>query len=552
MKRISSGERSVPKRRAARGGHNPARYAGSRHRARAAEERGERERAAHTREQAVTRRESHQRTDAAVPAEHGQTVTKQSDDARLREQALRARAEAEAAWVDRERLIEQMREANERLVVATLRADELTEIAVAASVAAADSATFEAEARRRAEATATQLLAADDALRASESEARASNRAKDDFLAMLGHELRNPLAPILLALDLIGLDAADAHKREHTIIERQVNQLVGLVDDLLDVSRIRSGKIDLHREPIELAEVVSRAAEMAGPLIESRHHTLTDTVPPRGLAIEGDLLRLTQAIGNLLTNAAKYTPPGGMIAVTSEHDGPNVVLRVRDNGIGISKDMIPHVFDLFAQEHQTTDRPAGGLGLGLAIVRSLVELHGGTVTASSDGLGHGSEFVVELPAAPRADSAPDDGAPDDGASADDARGQLAKILVVDDNHLAADLTGAALTKLGHDVRVAHDPASALSSVESFVPELVLLDIGLPGMDGYALAKRLRAAVSPREVRFIAISGYGLAADRQRSADAGFDEHLVKPVDLATLQRSIARSRSLRGARGANG
>ena len=339
-----------------------------------------------------TRREHEQRT-----GENAITVSDREDALDLHDRALSALAEADAARRERERLILQMSEANERLVIATLRADELVDRAVAAHALAAETATIEAARRERAELVATELLATENVLRASERKAQASNRAKDQFLAILGHELRSPLAPILLALDLIAMNHSDPHKREHTIIERQVNQLVRLVDDLLDVSRIRSGKIQLRREPVELAEVVSRAAEMAMPLIEAKSHTLTVEVPRHGLRVDGDVLRLTQVVGNLLTNAAKYTPSGGTIAVTGECRGTSAVLRVRDSGIGISHQMLPRVFDLFAQEQQSTGAAPGGLGLGLTIVRSLVALHGGSVTASSAGLGRGSEFAVELP-----------------------------------------------------------------------------------------------------------------------------------------------------------
>jgi signal transduction histidine kinase len=335
------------------------------------------ERAKHAREQAVSERE--------------RTLE-------LRDRALCAVAEADAAREERERLMGQMREANEKLVLATIRAEELVERAVAARALAHQSATIEAERRRHAEVIATQLLASENALRSRERKAQATIRAKDEFVAMLGHELRSPLAPILLALDLIALDAGDTHEREHRIIARQVHQLARLVDDLLDVARLESGKIELRREPVEAADIVSRAIETAGPLIESKNHTLTVEVPAEGLEIDGDVSRLTQVIGNLLTNAAKYTPSNGYISVTAERRGSMVVLRVRDAGIGISAQMLPRIFDLFAQETQPADRAPGGLGLGLAIVRSLVALHGGTVTAHSEGIGRGTELVVELPA----------------------------------------------------------------------------------------------------------------------------------------------------------
>jgi signal transduction histidine kinase len=323
----------------------------------------------------------------------------------LRERALGARAEADHARNQRERLLIQMREANERLVLATLRADELAEQADLARAAAAEAATLEAEGRRRAENLATQLRASDEALRSSEADARASIRAKDEFLAMLAHELRSPLAAIQLALDMIELGPTDPHRRALAVIERQMQQLVRLVDDLLEVARIRSGKIALEREPVEMCEVVSRALEGVKPMIDSKHHELVVEVPERGLVVDGDVLRLAQVVGNLLTNAAKYTPAGGSIRVTGERRDANIVLRVRDNGIGISAEMLPRVFDLFAQEQQAHDHAGGGLGLGLAIVRTMVGMHGGTVTAHSEGLGRGSEFVVELPAATAAERA---------------------------------------------------------------------------------------------------------------------------------------------------
>ncbi len=488
-----------------------------------------RKRAAHRREHAGLERKAQIRAQGKRSTEH-EAVTQ-------REQVVeRARGELEAAKNDRERLLVQMREANERLVAATLHADELVEGAMADRELASDAARIQAQARQRAEALARQLLATTTELRASARDAVASNRAKDEFLAMLAHELRSPLAPIMLALDLIALDAMDAHQREHTIIERQVKQLARLVDDLLDISRIRSGKIELRREPLELAEVVARAVETAAPLIAERHHTLTVDVPQAGLGIDGDLSRLIQVVANLLTNAAKYTTPGGAITVIGERQGPSVVLRVRDTGIGISPTMLPRIFDLFAQETvRSSGRSPGGLGLGLAIVRSIIALHGGTVTAFSEGLGHGSEVVIELPARVAGSSSE----PALGQPAVESPSVVRKLLIVDDNPLVADLLALALTRVGHDVRVALDGATALSTIDQFVPDIVLLDIDLPDIDGYEVAKRLRAALSPRTVRFFAITGHGQSVDRQRSADAGFDEHLVKPVDLATLQDRIA-------------
>lgn len=463
------------------------------------------------------------------------TGAREQDAAKAREATSRARLDVEEALRERDRLIQQLREANERLVIATIHSDVLVDEAVSDRALAAQSAAVEAELRHDAESQAAELRASHEVLRASETQARASNRAKDDFLAMLGHELRNPLAPILLALDVIAMDTGDPHRREHLIIKHQITQLTQLVDDLLDVARIRSGKIGLRRQPVELGTVVSRAVETANPLINSKHHTLRVDVPAQGLPVDGDLLRLTQAVGNLLTNAAKYTPPGGSIAVTAERRGAFATIRVRDTGIGISADMLPRIFDLFAQEQQAPDRPAGGLGLGLPIVRTLITLHGGTVAAHSDGLGRGTEVVIELPLLARVGDTAGPGRLSPAAGSAAAH----KILVVDDNRLVADITGLALSKLGHDVRVAFDAPSALSIIEDFVPDVVFLDIGLPGTDGYQLADRLRAKLPSHASHFFAITGYGQPEDRQRSVDAGFDEHLVKPVDLGMLQRCIA-------------
>lgn len=356
------------------------------------------EQAMRAREQAVSNRETWVRAREATTGEHEVLVKDREEAVALHEEQLRARAAVADAQAERERLLVQMREANERLVLAAIRAEELAEQARTEHAVATESAAREAEGRRRAEALAAQL-------RASESAARESSRAKDDFLAILGHELRNPLAPILLALDLIALNLPDPHPREHAIIGRQARHLQQLVDDLLDASRIRSGKLSLRCEPIELAEVVSRAVEMATPLIASYGHVLSVDVPRRGLAIDGDALRLAQVVGNLLTNAAKFTPSGGAIAITAEVHAVTIALRVRDTGIGISKQMLARLFEPYTQERHTSARASSGLGLGLAIVRSIVEMHGGRVTASSEGLGLGSEFVIELPMSTRPDEA---------------------------------------------------------------------------------------------------------------------------------------------------
>jgi PAS domain S-box-containing protein len=393
--------------------------------------------------------------------------------------------------------------------------------------------------RRISQAIETARLHAErGALLASERRARAdaenANRAKDEFLAMLGHELRNPLAPIVTALQLMRLRGATAVERERTVIERQTQHLVRLVDDLLDVSRITRGKVELKRERVELATVVAKAIEQASPLIEQRRHDLAVRVPPRGLALDADPARLAQVIANLLTNAAKYTEIGGQLTLTAVRAGDEVVLSVRDTGIGIAPDVLPRVFDMFVQERQALDRSQGGLGLGLTIVRSLVELHGGTVSVRSEGRGQGSEFTIRMPAAMPAERATG-GLP---AVAARPAGDGRRILVVDDNEDAAELLSDLLEAMGNTIKVAHDGPAALRAAEDFGPDLAVLDIGLPVMDGYELAQRLRQQPGHPGLRLIAVTGYGQDSDRRRASEAGFDAHLVKPVSIERLQRVI--------------
>jgi signal transduction histidine kinase len=368
--------------------------------------------------------------------------------------------------------------------------------------------------------------------------AESANRTKDEFLAMLGHELRNPLAPILTALQLLRLRGVPGGERERTIIERQVGHLVGLVDDLLDISRITRGKVRLNPEPVELNVVVAKAIELASPLLEQHQHVLQTDVPRHGLSVMADPARLAQVISNLLTNAAKYTPAGGQIKVTAGAEGDDVVLSVRDTGIGIAPEMLPRIFDLFAQERQAIDRAQGGLGLGLAIVRSLMTLHDGSVTARSDGRGQGSEFVIRLPhiqaSEPKQPAKPLRAYPGGG------RADGLRVLVVDDNQDAALLLAEALAATGHTTETAHDGPTALRAAVAFKPHVALLDIGLPVMDGFELAAQLRLLPELRRTRLIAITGYGQEHDRRRSASAGFDAHLVKPVDIEELGRLVDR------------
>lgn len=366
--------------------------------------------------------------------------------------------------------------------------------------------------------------------------AESANRAKDEFLAMLGHELRNPLAPMLTALQLLKLRGVDAGAREREIIERQVKHLVGLVDDLLDVSRITRGRIELRKEPIELADVVASAVELASPLLEQQRHQL-DLAVPRGLIVDGDPVRLAQVVANLLTNAAKYTEAKGKVTVEGEVHDDHAVLRVCDTGIGIDNAMLPRVFDLFVQEPQTLARSRGGLGLGLAIVRSLVELHGGTVAAFSRGKGTGAEFTIRLPLQRGVVHRPLAAAPPSADVADRSTAGT-RVLVVDDNEDAATILGSLLTTLGYETRVVYDAPSALAQAETFEPHLALIDIGLPVMDGFELAQRMLQRPRLQATRLVALTGYGQERDRQATARAGFAAHLVKPVDAEELRKTL--------------
>jgi signal transduction histidine kinase len=391
-------------------------------------------------------------------------------------------------------------------------------------------------ARLYAEADAARKSAELDRQRLDEAlhQAEAANRAKDEFLAMLGHELRNPLAPIATAVQLLNMRRdPDARRPELAVIDRQVKHVIRLVDDLLDVSRITRGKVQLKRSRIEASQVVSDAVEMASPLLEQRRHHLTVSVARGGLPLDADDARLAQVVANLLTNAAKYTEPGGEISIAATVEDGEVVIRVRDNGRGIAGEMLSRIFELFVQGQRSPDRAEGGLGLGLALVRSLVELHGGSVSAHSDGPGCGSEFVVRLPEAPVESAAPDVAAvvsPAGGFS------PQKRVLLVDDNGDAAELLGEVLRSAGHQVAIAHDGPEALGLLQQFHPEVAVLDIGLPVMDGYELARRLRKSF--RQLRCIAVTGYGQETDRARSRQAGFELHLVKPVDVSALLQAV--------------
>lgn len=365
-----------------------------------------------------------------------------------------------------------------------------------------------------------------------------AQRAKDEFLAMLGHELRNPLAPIVTALQLMAVKSGGKRSREQEIIERQVRHLRTLVDDLLDVSRITRGKIELDIRRVTLGDIVARALETVTPLIEERRHDVQVHVPD-GLAIDADPTRMTQVVANLLTNAARYTPPGGALRVLGASDGPRVTLRVVDNGAGLSSDLISRVFDLFVQGRRNLARSEGGLGIGLALVKRLVQAHGGTVVAHSDGPGRGSEFAVTLPrAAVPADDPVHAAAADERFEPGAAPG--VQVLVVDDNRDAADLAASVLQDAGHHVEVAYTGFEALERAARTLPDVVILDIGLPDMDGYSVAAELRARHPGVPFVLIALTGYGLKRDRARSGAAGFAAHLVKPLDALELTAMLQR------------
>jgi len=319
------------------------------------------------------------------------------------------------------------------------------------------------------------------------------------------------------------------------IIDRQVTHLVRLVDDLLDVSRISQGKIRLMSSRQDLAGIVTRAVEGSQPLLQARRHAFTLTVPSDPLPVDGDSVRLVQVLSNLLNNAAKYTPEGGQVSLTAERQGAFAVIRVRDNGPGIPIEMLPRLFDLFTQSDRTLDRAEGGLGIGLTLVKRLTEMHGGSVEAFSEGPGKGSEFVVKLPLA----DAPATPAPATPAFANPAVAPR-RVLVVDDSRDSANSLARLLTVLGHDVAIAYDGPEALVKASEKIPEVILLDIGLPGMNGYEVARQLRADKSFAETIVVALTGYGSAGDRVQSQGAGFNAHLVKPVDLDALQQLLAK------------
>ncbi|MRW93804.1 response regulator [Duganella sp. FT80W] len=361
-----------------------------------------------------------------------------------------------------------------------------------------------------------------------------SSRIKDEFLAMLGHELRNPLAPIVTALKLMKLRDTDT-VQEQAVIQRQVDHLVRLVDDLLDVSRIASGKVELRKDTVPLADVLNKAIEMASPLLEQKQHRLLVDVPT--VRWHGDPARLAQVVSNLLSNAARYTPAGGHVTLATRIKGNTVQIQVTDDGNGIAPELLPHIFDLFVQGNRQLDRAKGGLGIGLALVRNLVQMHGGQVSAYSAGEGRGSTFTITLPDSVVAET--EVAVVCTNAAPALEQGSGTRVLVVDDNQDAADSLGELLGALGYRAAVAYDPAQAIALAAATMPEVAILDIGLPGMDGFELAGHLRQLPGGTGLKLVALSGYGQENDKTRSREAGFAAHLVKPINIADLQISLS-------------
>jgi CheY-like chemotaxis protein len=381
----------------------------------------------------------------------------------------------------------------------------------------------------------------EDNLRRLAAELADSDKRKDEFLATLAHELRGPLAPLSNVLEIWkrSQSRADLEKARETM-QRQLGQLVRLVDDLLDLNRITHNRLELRKARVELADIVKHALETTRPLLQAAGHELTVTLPPGQCLLHADPARLAQVFANLLSNSGKYTKPGGAIALTARCDDDTVLVSVKDNGIGIPPGKLAEVFDMFAQLDTSLPHAQGGLGIGLTLVRQLVAMHGGTVEARSSGIGHGSEFVVRLPIDAR------------GAAAADAPGAIRsgrafRVLVVDDNHDAAVSLSMLLELEGHEPITAHNGAAALEAAQQHRPDVVLLDIGLPHMNGHEVCRRLRALPNGKELMIVALTGWGQEDDRRKSQDSGFDAHLVKPVDYTTLA-SLLDSLSARDRR----
>jgi len=393
-----------------------------------------------------------------------------------------------------------------------------------------------AELERRVTERTSELEASTERLRESEDALRETDKRKDEFLAMLAHELRNPLAPIRNAVEYLRMRAeADPSVRwSHDVIDRQIDHLTRLVDDLLDVSRITRGRLEIRRTRSDLADILRGAVDTIQASIQERGQRLHVSLPPEPTWVDADVVRMTQIFLNLLDNASKFTPEGGSIWLSSERAEGHAVVRLRDTGAGITAEELPQLFQMFYQIRRSSG-VQGGLGIGLALVRRLVELHGGTVEAASEGHEQGAEFVVRLPEVADMPAAGSNGAPKAEAGTPAAR----RVLVVDDNVDSAESLAMLLRLGGHEIETAYDGLQAVEAAERFKPDLVLLDIGLPGIDGYDAAARIREGSGGRELVLVAITGWGQEEDRRRSREAGFDAHLTKPVDMAALSRLLA-------------
>jgi PAS domain S-box-containing protein len=373
-------------------------------------------------------------------------------------------------------------------------------------------------------------------LRESRQQLAEIDRRKTEFLATLAHELRNPLAPISNGLHLLRLSSDEgARAKAREMMDRQLRHLVHLVDDLLDIARISSNKVELRLEPLDLASVLASGVETSAPLIAANGHTLDLRVPSRPLTVNADPTRLAQIVSNLLNNAAKYTPHGGRIELAAAEEDGQAVIRVKDSGVGIPADALTKVFEMFTQVGRDAQKSHGGLGIGLALVKRLVELHGGTVEANSDGADQGSMFVVRLPIA-QTTGAGDEGTPGQRATASASF----RVLVVDDNVDAAESLAALLEIDGHEARIAHDGETAVRMAAEFRPRVVFLDIGMPGKDGYQVARELRQLDATRDAILVALTGWGAQEDRARTRGAGFDHHLTKPAGLAAVEALLSQ------------
>jgi PAS domain S-box-containing protein len=388
----------------------------------------------------------------------------------------------------------------------------------------------------------TERKKLEDALRERAVQLSEVDRRKNEFLATLAHELRNPLAPIRNGVQILRLCHGDPQAMGQSLdmMERQLSQMVHLVDDLLDLSRVSRGTIELRKERIELAKVVEQAVEMSRPVVEQAGHDLAISLPPSPIYVDADLTRLAQVFSNLLNNAAKYTEPGGQIGLSVEQQDGEALVSVTDNGIGIPREMLPHVFEMFTPVNRNLERSQGGLGIGLSIVKKLVEMHGGSVEATSEGAGMGSRFIVRLPVVL---SVVRQQVADDEPIRASAR---RRILVVDDNRDAAISLAMILRLLGNESITAHDGLDAVRQAGAFRPEIILLDIGMPGLNGYDTARLIRAQPWGKHVLLVALTGWGQDDDRRKSEDAGFDAHIVKPIDTATLQKLLASSKVATG------